>query len=400
MMKAELDMGDLSKRQICAFFLLIVCMLAIGVGLLEYITRQLSLFPPDNAGTYAQSEDYLYFHAANSEGHEISPIDEFPPVYLRYNKFGFRGGDFSMAKESGKLRVVVVGDSYVEGRQVAEVQTLSHQLELLLNNAGIKAQVINAGCSAYTTTTEYLLLKHLVAEFQPDIVISLFCFNDYHDNFVYKNYSQYTNVFEEGLPVGLIPETYKEEEWRTILTPRWWIKNSALVSLGNRYLSRLSKKKITYQNYMENRDFFYNNWALVNKVDLDSKERHLLDFTHKGIEEMAKLCASIDARYMFAIIPLPSQVDGEEWGQGRVTVGLKPGEITASTVYQDRLMAFAVEKDILGVDLLPPFKREKERKPLFLPYDGHFAPYGHQLTAEVLFDAMKKSFEEINETAQ
>ena len=69
------------------------------------------------------------------------------------------------------LRIGVFGDSFTAGDEVEDQETWSEHLELGLNRAGIRAEVLNFGVGAYGMGQAFLRWQHLGKQFQPDIVI-------------------------------------------------------------------------------------------------------------------------------------------------------------------------------------------------------------------------------------
>jgi hypothetical protein len=95
--------------------------------------------------------------------------------YVTMNSHGMRDVERHLAKAPGTVRIAVLGDSYTEALQVPSDKTFCSWIERELSNssgaARKKVEVLNFGCSGFGTTQEYLLLKHRVWEFEPDIIL-------------------------------------------------------------------------------------------------------------------------------------------------------------------------------------------------------------------------------------
>lgn len=74
----------------------------------------------------------------------------------------------------GALRIAIFGDSYVHGNEVPYEETMGYLLEKKLNEAGIKAEVLNFGCSGYGMDQAFLRWKKFGRSFSPQVVISGF----------------------------------------------------------------------------------------------------------------------------------------------------------------------------------------------------------------------------------
>ena len=363
--------------------------LAIGLilmGLAELAFRLFTPFPPTSLRTYRQDSRYMYFHAPDSLGYEISPWNEFPPVKLRYNAHGFRGPAFPQSKPAGEKRIFLLGDSFVEARQLKEAQTVSVQMENALRPLLGNVRVVNAGCSAYTTTTEYLLLKHHVLAFQPDAVVLFVAFNDYCDNFWYGNYSQYKDVFSHGLPASLMPSAYSVSALRPATFKDKLTTYSAIAAFMNRQRNRAAPPALQPTKELVEPMQFHRTPRQVNKAPLDEQEQAVLEFTHEGIRQIAALCREHRIPLTLTIIPLPPQVSGQEWKRGRVSYGWRENEQISQTFYQDRLKTLAKELGTPCLDLLEPYRNATANGRVFLDYDGHLSARGHAIAARELAD--------------
>ena len=98
--------------------------------------------------------------------------------YEQTNAHGLRDHERSL-KKSAKKRVLLLGDSVVEGYGLPQQATISNQLEIVANG---EYEALNFGVSAYCTLAEIELLETKGIQFDPDIVVLVFVENDF-DNF-------------------------------------------------------------------------------------------------------------------------------------------------------------------------------------------------------------------------
>jgi hypothetical protein len=108
-------------------------------------------------------------------------------TYIRINRFGFRGPEWSEQPSPNTFRIAVLGDSFVDGSSLPEAETLTGVIERhLLQCSATPArsfEVLNFGVSGYGTAQEYLLLQQRIAAFQPNLVLLAFYVgNDIADN--------------------------------------------------------------------------------------------------------------------------------------------------------------------------------------------------------------------------
>lgn len=105
-------------------------------------------------------------------------------AHVRITEQGFRGVDVPPGEPpQGTLRVALVGDSYVEARQVALEDTIGARLERgLAACAGRPVEVLAFGVSGYGTAQEYLLYRERIAAYHPSVVLlALLTGNDIAD---------------------------------------------------------------------------------------------------------------------------------------------------------------------------------------------------------------------------
>ena len=99
-------------------------------------------------------------------------------AWVRTNDAGWRDMDRATQKPANTLRIAVLGDSFVEGRQVGDEETLTAVAEKALSVCatlnGSKAEVLNFGVSGFGTAQELLALQQYVWPYQPDVVVLAF----------------------------------------------------------------------------------------------------------------------------------------------------------------------------------------------------------------------------------
>jgi len=373
-------------------FFIFNALAGLGVALLflsaaELVARSLLPFPLTSITTYQAYADVTYFHRPNSLGYEVSPLDEFKPVRLEYDDAGFRRLNKGIRTHSGNDVVVLLGDSFVEARQVESEWTSAG----ILQNKFPNKRIINAGCSGYTSTTEFLLLKHRVLNLKPKDIFLFFSFNDYADNFWYfGGYYKQKNIFDTARPdQSYLPTVYKE---RFETLDNWFFIHSAIYA----YLKKLTRPEYVISEWKDvaNSTYFNDSPKNVNKKtsQMSEIEMEILNFTHQGILEMASLAMQAGSQFHVVIIPLPPQVNKDEWATGKRIFGYARDSIVRERIYQDRLLEFLAKNNINAIDLLPEFeKNSQDGRRMYLDFDGHFSTDGNRVVAAVLEDKIKWS---------
>ena len=164
---------------------LAICATLLALLAAEAIVRVFRLAPgikPIQLSSY----DCIYKRSTNPIlGFELkanchSDDPDFIQTYERTNSHGQRDRERTLQKPEGVRRVLLLGDSVVEGYGLRESQTISQQLEALYPDGS--TEVLNFGVSAYCTRAEIALLEVKGLRFDPDVVILVFVENDF-DNF-------------------------------------------------------------------------------------------------------------------------------------------------------------------------------------------------------------------------
>lgn len=100
------------------------------------------------------------------------------PVYVRFNAFGMRDRPRSQNRPRDGFRIALLGDSYVEAKQVELEATVGAVLERELARcpvlAGRTVEVLNFGVAGYGTTQELLMFEERARHFAPDLVVLAF----------------------------------------------------------------------------------------------------------------------------------------------------------------------------------------------------------------------------------
>jgi lysophospholipase L1-like esterase len=154
-------------------------------GLVAILISELALnavdFPPaynDHQRLFVEYDSVRgWRNIAGGHGKFVAP--EFS-VDLEYNSHSYRGPLHPYAKPRGVFRVVLLGDSYLEGYTVALRDRVAEVAQRMLEDTpGAKpAQIIALGTGGYSTDQELLWLESEGVRYDPDLVIVLFVTND------------------------------------------------------------------------------------------------------------------------------------------------------------------------------------------------------------------------------
>lgn len=130
------------------------------------------------------------------------------------NSRGLRGKtEYAYEKTAGKLRALVLGDSFTFGDEVGDNETYSYYLQQLLP----QIEVINMGVHGYGHDQMLILFKEEGVKYQPDIVILGFLEKDMARNLLeFRDYAKPKFVMENGqlaLRGSPVPRPEQVLEW-------------------------------------------------------------------------------------------------------------------------------------------------------------------------------------------
>lgn len=186
-----------SKKEILGKLVLLAVSMATTFFLLEIGVR---IIEPVDTLPLRVGENGYVLHEKNLDIYRKDD-ESGKKVHTITNAEGFIGNNLTANKKEGEVKIVVLGDSFVEARQVDYESGFVYLLEKNLNKefGGTttkkfkSASVFNFGVGGLSTIDEIKYYHTYIKEYDPDIVVlTLFLGNDIDDNAVYKN----TNILE------------------------------------------------------------------------------------------------------------------------------------------------------------------------------------------------------------
>ena len=138
---------------------------------------------------YLANEDKAVVIYDATLGWTYRPNSKYEAGVFTINGAGLRSQrEYSQQPLLDTLRIAIFGDSFTAGYDVNDDEVWGHQLEIALNQAGIRAEVLNFGVGAYGMGQAYLRWQSLGRRFEPDIVIF---------GFQPENLNRNVNVFRQ-----------------------------------------------------------------------------------------------------------------------------------------------------------------------------------------------------------
>ncbi len=280
----------------------------------------------------------------------------------------------SLAKPAGVKRIAVLGDSATEGLQVPLTDTYCRVLDHLLNTNSKPApfEVLNFGCSSYSTGQQVLQFEKDVTAYKPDITVLLYvrgaalqnCYNPY------KRAAEPRPYFYMDNKGALQQDNSILIEQATGLKPhavldflRRHSRIYGVFSQANLALSIHEKLYNKMRGWTTSLASKFQPKAASRSTRLFYPQQDVWPVTKALLHRLNKDCQAAGSPLIVMIFPN--------------TIG---DPILAVQIAD--LNSFSKQEGFGLLDLTPAFKANKDPSSLFLQY--HFSSAGHKLTAEQL----------------
>lgn len=394
-------------------------LLAIGVFFAILVFEYLGRLIPNNIGfrevtSYRRFHPVLGFEIDNSFRSISRQSSCFKIDNISINDYGMRSTKnyIEGGKYLGARRIAVLGDSFMEGREVSNNEHFSSILE----NHLINTDVLNFGVNAYGTIQEYLTYLIKAEKFSPDITVLAFLeSNDVANNSEFITgktvYRSLRPFFSDKLDEIIYPS---KEVWDSKQTNypgkdfHLFLKRNSftyfvLYKFALKPVKELIKRNGTTIKVTDKKENTY--WwekskdLLVSGVYQDPPdaiwERAWLD-TEKAIKRLDRAVKEKDGYFIIMLISNIEQVDQNRAIEHHKSVlnGTLPENFSLSYPVK-RLINFADKNKIHLLDLNKEFLKYKAQHNLSYPYfyfrcDGHWNPLGHYIAARSFVEFMQE----------
>ena len=306
---------------------------------------------------------------------------------MQYGPKGLRGKDRPYAKPAGIYRILVLGDSMVDGFSVELKDRVSEVLE---NQLGPRTDVVNLGVSGYSTDQEALMLESEGLKYQPDLVVVFFYYNDIWMNgerlLARATYKPVFKLDETGnlvltdVPVPK-PAPALEDRFRLYALVRDAIKSRPslykLTTFGHGWASSGLPMPAGAGGTADQ-------FRVYQKEDKPELQR-VWAITQALLRRMNRETQEHGGRFLVFYAPSRVELSAEEWAASNI-----PDTYGADVVVQH--LTRICHDD--GIALLEPSSRFREARkngPLSYAHDVHWTPAGHRLAADLLAEYVRKT---------
>jgi lysophospholipase L1-like esterase len=308
-------------------------------------------------------------------------------VEFRVNNLGFRDEDMTIQKQPGVYRVLLVGDSFVEGESVAESKTAAYLAEKEITlETGSKTEVVNMGVMSYAPAVYYRVIKDKGLPLNPDLVMVNVDMSDFQNDYAYakdidkeENFQNILFQQQMGQPHVAVPAVNSRIKF-------WLRSNSAFYTVVAdrakqliRKIKKLPEPTVFLTNNLDS-DPHYITRSEKNAADPEAWREISINLI-----KIRDLLKQKKIPLVVTVYPYGHQAGEDEWGKGRVRNGFETGKIYPSTA-ADLLVEFGNKNGIKVVNFVPDFREaaKKEAGFLYYPQDGHFTEKGQRVMADKL----------------
>jgi len=412
-----------SGKSILFYLILFACVILICVILTEALVR----FAVYGRGQFLVDLDNDYYFKLKSEdlplqfkkklyvfdkrmGIRLNPNNEgiyrgysYPRAEFRI-KHAINSSGFKSQREFGvdedKIRIALLGDSFVKAFQVNEKDSLVKELERNLGNRDIQARVYNFGHFDYGTISEYRLFFDEVLKIKPHVVILSFFRNDLINNSPY--YLQWMpavipryTISQQG-KVNILDFKKEDDQERKYVTYNYKDKRHkfkrelAIVEAMERLSARIPfLMSIRYINYLWKQYF-----GVVVKYDIEydvykKKYSPVLNesvyVTRQLIQEINQYCTDHNIKFSVVLMPAIEQVSPKVWHRYVHARRMIMDKKDFDTGRPNNILAQLLKTDgIPTLNMVPIFRKLDNVSSYYFLYDLHFNELGNAKAAEIL----------------
>jgi lysophospholipase L1-like esterase len=336
-----------------------VCLLLLIEGAIRVFwnQRHQMKFITHQAAVNMDSAKFTFRLKPNMQFTETNP--EFSVTYST-NAEGFRDQSIYLNKEkdTAKIRILALGDSFTFGVGSEYEDTWLAKLEKELKIHGKSIEIIKAGVPAYNQFLEYYLMVDVIGLYKPDYVFVGFLPNDLFEN---------KPLDEVSAPTNLMPATEAGGDRKIRQAARAWRTDYQTFELVKRLMLRIDEIYIRIYERTDRIEFFKH-------IDhLEPKAKRQYEVTAELFRGIKLVCDANKAGLVVISIPQQYQV-------------LKNDQSKDVDIYSiDKYFSKkASESGYVWITSLPEFKEQAKNQAQYYRVDGHLTPFGNTVLANAV----------------
>ncbi len=322
-------------------------------------------------------------------------------VEVRTNALGMRDPERTPSAPAGTLRLLALGDSFLEGYSVPLQHTVTQLLERTLRaDAECPVEVLNGGTAAWSTDQEYLYYREEAASFGARVVLLFLYYNDVLANLQPDYWGQAKPVLEERegrLEIAPRPTPKRGARDRSA-AERPDMADEAKAAPGavgrSALLDLLRERLLRGQPRLYQRLAGLGFWPPIEpeaprgemRIYL-AKPEPLLQVawqrTMRILEALASEAEARGARLVVVYVPSAFEVDDRAWDLTRLVYGMNEPAWRRSAV-AERLTNAGRRRGLAVVDPSAALREAQRGGATYFTLDHHWTPRGHGAAAKAV----------------
>jgi hypothetical protein len=369
-----------SFRSAVMAFALVAASIAVATVVIEVALRLVQGAGNESGiGRFTQYDPVLgWKHKENYSGEMMTA--EYR-IKLEFNAHGVRGADRAYAKPANVSRIVVIGDSCVDGYTVPTRDRLTEVMEQRL---GTGVEVVNLGVAAYSTDQELLTLEREGWKYQPDAIVLVFTYRNVWQNdqrILVRNTHKPLFVLEPdgALKLTHVPVPYPtpslEDRSKTYALVRTMISSHAWLSSPTGGPGRAVRPAPA--GAAGSASHF-----LVFQTGEAPELKRGWSITQALLRKMKQESDERGVRLLVFYAPTRVEVSPKEWSASHIPENYDPRRMAS------QLAALCESEGISFIDPSARFQAAQQQKPLYFARDPHWNVAGHHLAGEILASSL------------
>lgn len=373
-----------------ANMVLFIISLTLSLVFLEWASRMLFGIP--NPLPIDPNENRSFISRPLSRGEFPVRINEshYDNVPYQISSLGLRDREYAK-KRTNEIRVALVGDSMAMGWGLLRSETVSRQLERLLQSSNTLGhiQVINAGQFGYGPAQELSMLEETVGVLEPDIVIlQLFMGNDLADSARAGGIRLEAHSLDALLTDGLM-----SRDSNTCYRINRWLRETsrAYQQFANSTGNAAPICSLIPQESLPSPIVIIPNADRPDWLEVDLKKWYpelniSWEITKEGIRGIRQYCRDRGIKLFVYVQPSLADVSLNSF--------YRAVSFSADTsIYEHRKGIRLAEKflraeHLMSVDILGAILAEENPEAAFYLWDGHLTPNGAKRVAKALYSSI------------
>lgn len=320
-------------------------------------------------------------------------------VDVRINRRGLRDPEREYEAPAGTVRILALGDSFLEGYTVPLGSTVTQALESRLGTPTCRVEVINGGTGGYSTDQEYLFYENEGVRYGPKVVLLFFYYNDVRPNAAPYYFGQPKPVLEKYQGRLVVHGPVARPAPRPVSTPPTADVPEAPASVLYDWVrSRVRTAAPRTYNTLAG----FGLWPAIPRaepfLELKVFRRRPLPELEEAWEQTALILSGLKrevegrgAHFLVVYVPSRMEVSDRDWELTRLRYGW-------DEVRWDRGLVLSRLRDVArtaAIDLLDltPALKKADRGVLGGPYyvyDGHWNVLGHRVAAAEIESELRR----------